>query len=231
MSAVVGFDTATPLTAVAALERGGRVAFECALGPGPEGRPRHGPALIGAVSDAVDAAGGWGSVELIAVGVGPGSFTGLRIGVTTARSLAQARERPLVGVPTTAALAAGIEVDPGRDRLAVIDARRGEVFAGLLPAGEERALAPVVCSPAELADAIEGARGAVAAGDGALRFRSELEAAGIEVLDPEDPGHSLSARHICILGSSMTIGSVEDVRPLYLRRPDAERWIERDGRD
>ena len=57
-------------------------------------------------------AGGWAGIEPIAVGVGPGSFTGLRIGVATARALAQARGLPLAGVATTSALLAGIAEDP-----------------------------------------------------------------------------------------------------------------------
>ena len=75
----------------------------------------------------------------IAVGVGPGTFTGLRIGVTTARALAQARALPLTGVSSLAALAAGIgEREPDRARLAALDARRDEAFAALFdPAGGE----------------------------------------------------------------------------------------------
>ncbi len=98
-------------------------------------------------------AGGWERVEAIAVGIGPGSFTGIRIGVATARALAQARGLPVAGVPTTAALAAGIGAGAGeRPRLGCVDARRGELFAALLRPGAAIAEAPLVLAP----DRLEG---------------------------------------------------------------------------
>jgi tRNA threonylcarbamoyladenosine biosynthesis protein TsaB len=232
MPVTLGMDTATPDTAVAVTGAGEPI--EARSGPGPDGRPLHARVLLPAIEEAVAAAGGWPSIQLIAVGVGPGSFTGVRIGIATARALAQARELPLVGVPSTSALAAGIAdvgVASGRNRLAVIDARRGEVFAAL-DEGEGPG-DPVVCSPAELAGSIaaETLSGSLAAGDGSLRFASEIEALGVEVLDRDSPVHRLSARQVCLLGAEADPGELEAVRPMYLRRPDAERWLERDGRN
>jgi tRNA threonylcarbamoyladenosine biosynthesis protein TsaB len=232
MSVTLGMDTATPDTAVAVTGAGDPI--ERASGPGADGRPLHARALLGSIEEAVAAAGGWPAVELIAVGIGPGSFTGVRIGISTARALAQARDLPLVGVPSTSALAAGIAAateGAGRSRLAVIDARRGEVFAAL-DEGEGPGQ-PVVCKPSELAATIpaETLSGCLAAGDGSLRFSSEIEALGVEVLDRESPAHRLSARQVCILGAEADAGEIEAVRPMYLRRPDAERWLERDGRN
>lgn len=226
----LAIDTATADTVVGAYAEAAPLA-ERLIGPGPDGRPRHGPALLPAVSDAVEAAGGWERIGLIAVGVGPGSFTGLRIGVATARAIAQARRLPVVGVASTSALAAGIDAPASRDRLAVIDARRGEVFAAVLRDGNERADAPIVCGPGALGRELGPLAGPLAAGEGAVRFRSELEAAGIEVLPDEDPVHRLPARHIAALAERVGAGAPEDVKPLYLRRPDAERWRRRDGRD
>jgi tRNA threonylcarbamoyladenosine biosynthesis protein TsaB len=226
----LAIDTATPDTVVG-LSRRGEPASERRVGPGPDDRPRHGPALLAAVHEAVLAAGGWERVDRLAVGVGPGSFTGIRIGVSTARALAQALALPLAGVETTAALAAGIPASDDRARLAVIDARRDEVFVAILRPGESAAEAPLVVRPGSLTSAIPGVAGSLAAGDGAVRFRRELEAVEVEVLPDEHPAHRLSARYVCATSEAIEAGAPEDVRPLYLRRPDAERWRERDGRD
>ena len=121
----------------------------------------------------------------IAVGVGPGSFTGLRLGIATARGLAQARDLPLVGVSSLAALAAGAERTAA---LAVIDARRGEVFAAAAAGG---------CSgrprwdPEALAARIQP--GWLTIGDGAVRFREPLERAGAVIPADDSPLHRVSA--------------------------------------
>ena len=232
MPVTIGFDTATADTAVAVLA--GDRTIETSVGPGSDGRPAHARALLGAIEEAVAEGGGWGAVGLIAVGIGPGSFTGLRIGISTARALAQARGLPVVGVPSTAALAAGIAELPeaaGRPRLAVIDARRGEVFVALDRG--EGAGEPIVSAPGEIAEMLgaEGLDGALAAGDGSLRFRPEIEALGVEILPGTAAAHRLSARQVCILGNDLQSGEPEAIRPMYLRRPDAERWLERDGRN
>jgi tRNA threonylcarbamoyladenosine biosynthesis protein TsaB len=226
----LGLDTATPDTAVAVCE-GEELLAERALAPEPGGRPRHGPDLLRLIQGLVEEAGGWQRIELLATGIGPGSFTGVRIGVATARALAQARRLPLAGVQSTAALAAGIPASGERVRLAVIDARRGEVFGGALRPGADAADEPVLAAPERLVEACPAASGAIAAGDGAVRFRSELEALGIVVLPDGNPSHRLLARHVCTLGLRAGAGSPADVRPLYLRRPDAERWRNRDGSD
>ena len=95
--AILGIDTATSDVA-AACTRGDEVVFERLAGSPAEGRPRHSSALLELVGDAVGTAGGWARIEAIAVGLGPGTFTGLRVGIATARALGQARGLPLVGV-------------------------------------------------------------------------------------------------------------------------------------
>ena len=98
---VLGFDTATRATTVALLDTDRGEAIERRDDPPPGARPRHTTRLLALVVEVLDAAGvSWADVDRIAVGVGPGTFTGLRIGVATARALARAREIELVGVST-----------------------------------------------------------------------------------------------------------------------------------
>lgn len=223
---ILGIDTATPDVAVAVV--GDEECLAERNVPAPEGgRPRHATMLLPVIEELVGRTGGWATVGRIAVGVGPGSFTGLRIGIATANSLALARGIPAVGVSSLAALAAGMPVG-AQPRLAVIDARRGEVFADLYGSDGEGGWGPSVLDPDELASRLAAVETApVAAGDGALRFRGELEAAGVEVLPDADSAHRLSARHVCRL-SAAPAARATPVRPVYLRQPDAKLWRERD---
>jgi tRNA threonylcarbamoyladenosine biosynthesis protein TsaB len=151
--------------------------------------------------------GGVGPVDLdaIAVGTGPGSFTGVRIGLATARSLAFALDLPAAGASTLDMLAAGA---PGA--VPVIDAKRGEVFA--LVEGE-----PECANPAEL----NLAAGTPCVGDGALRYRAILEDLGAVIPPDESDQHVPRARFLASLATDF--GPAEAIEPLYLRLPDAER--------
>jgi tRNA threonylcarbamoyladenosine biosynthesis protein TsaB len=225
MSSVLAFDTATADTTVAVAS--GDEVEEAVVGPG-EGRPRHAVALLPEVERLVAGAGGWPAIGRIVVGIGPGSFTGLRIGIATARALAQSTDTPLAGVCSLAALARGIAGDEERPRLALIDARRGEVFGALYDAAGEEVWPPFVASPEQLASRLSGLAAApLSAGDGSLRFRDELEAAGVAVPADGDASHRLRARYLCELGARLEPVPIERVKPLYLRAPDAERWRDR----
>jgi tRNA threonylcarbamoyladenosine biosynthesis protein TsaB len=226
---VVGVDTATDHAVVGATADG-VVVREASIDPGPDGRPRHAQVLLAEIERSVEAAGGWPRIDRIAVGVGPGSFTGLRIGIATARALAQARDLPLAPVGSLAALARGMS-EPGAGDgpvLPVFDARRSEAFAALFEQGDE-VWPPFVSPPEQLAERVRDLDQApLAAGDGALRFAAELEAAGATVAPPESSIHRVAARHVCALGEAAAEAPTDQIQPLYLRPPDAKRWRERD---
>jgi tRNA threonylcarbamoyladenosine biosynthesis protein TsaB len=226
---ILGVDTATDCAVVGATADGA-VVREVSIGPGPGGRPRHSEVLLAEIERTIEAAGGWPKVDRIAVGIGPGSFTGLRIGIATARALAQAQDLPLTPVGSLAALARGMSEDR-EDRglaLPVFDARRSEAFAALFDEDEEL-WPPFVASPDELSERVRDLdRAALAAGSGALRFATELEAAGATVAPPEDPVHRVAARHVCAVGEAAVEAPPDQIQPLYLRPPDAKRWRERD---
>jgi tRNA threonylcarbamoyladenosine biosynthesis protein TsaB len=217
---LLGFDTSTAASSACLLRADGE-SFEVIPPPERLGRrPAHASELMPAVARVMERSGlDWPELDAIAVGVGPGSFTGLRIGVTTARGLAHAAGLPLRPVSSLAALAAGIEAE---ERLAVIDAKRGEVFAALQrPGGAE--WEPEAMSPQALAERVR-ASGAtpLAAGDGSVRFREALEAAGITVAPDEAGAHVVRGLHVCRLAQGVADELPEAVFPDYLRAPDAK---------
>lgn len=180
----------------------------------------------------------WGDVESIAIGIGPGTFTGLRIGVSTARALGQALGLGLKPVSSLEALAEGAAqeaVSPaGLPLLSVIDARRGQVFAALYRVREgersasrteplEQLWEPAVLNPDTLVNRVrELDLPPVCVGDWAIESRSDLEAVGADIPLPDSGLHAVNALHVCRLGTRVEAVSPSDVQPLYLRLPDAE---------
>ena len=135
-------------------------------------------------------------IDAVVVGTGPGSFTGVRMGLATARGLALALDVPVAGVSTLHAYAGGQPV---------IDARRGEVFT----------TGPAIARPDDL-----DVRGLRLVGDGAVRYRAVFEAGGAHVPPDDDDAHRPSA-HL-LVEHAASFGPVEAIDPLYLRQPDAK---------
>jgi tRNA threonylcarbamoyladenosine biosynthesis protein TsaB len=230
---ILAFDTATPATTVA-LSGVGDVVFTARHDPRPGERPGHATRLLPLVARVMERAGvGWEGIERIAVGIGPGTFTGLRIGIATARALARARSVPLVGVSSLQSLALARPhpdaVPAGLDAVfAVLDARRGEVFAAGWRMDEaddfDRALLPPrALAPEALAELITPLGPAtLAIGDGAIAFREALERSGSFIPQDDSSLHRVTAVNHCRLADRLEGDLPDDVRPDYLRAPDAE---------
>jgi tRNA threonylcarbamoyladenosine biosynthesis protein TsaB len=172
----------------------------------------------------------------VAVDVGPGLFTGLRVGVATAKAVAQALRVPVIPISSLDLLAYPIRFT---DRLiaAVIDARRGELFSALyrsVPGGVQRITEPRVSTPDDLRAELQAQSGdLLLVGDGAVRYRDDFRS----LVRAEVVTHGLtapSARDLVLLAHHQALREewVQpwDVTPTYLRKPDAEiSWATRDG--
>lgn len=224
MSVVLAFDSATAATVAGLATPAG--VIERRDDPPAGARPNHASRLLALCEELLAEAGaGWGDVTRIGVGVGPGTFTGLRIGVATARALAQATTADVVPVSTLQALALGArERDAnGHALLAVLDARRSEVFtAGWSPAMRPLIAATAV-APVALAALLEPHPVAwLAVGEGASRYREQLEVAGASV-PPDDCGrHRVSGAVLARLTLAGKPAQAATLVPDYLRLPDAE---------
>lgn len=216
---VLGFDTSTAATAACVI-RADEAVFEQVPNPAELlARPGHTRELMPAVARLMGEAGlGFGDLDLIGLSLGPGSFTGLRVGAATARGLAHAHGTPVRGVSSLAALAAGAEAPTV---LALLDARRGELFAGLFEHHDER-WPPFAAAPEELLRRVRTLPDApLAVGDGSLRFREMLESSGVRVAPEGSPLHVVRALHVCRLSRRVADEPSRDVVPTYLRDPDA----------
>ena len=216
---ILAFDTATS-TATAALVRDGVALGERAV-------PSRG--LMAAIDALLDDAGVVpGDLDGVACGVGPGSFTGVRIGLAHARGIALALDVPVAGVSTLAALAAGARggasavpvgsaaAAPGgsdADVIAVVDARRSEVF--VLDRSGERCIRP---------EELAFSPGTLLVGDGAVRYRDLLESAGGDVPADASELHLPRARFHALLARSY--GPADEALPVYLRAPDAKKAVQ-----
>jgi tRNA threonylcarbamoyladenosine biosynthesis protein TsaB len=236
---LAGFDTSLATTTACILRDDG-VAFHSAP-PSAERLlepARHSQELLPELERLLGEAGvAWDQLDSLAVGVGPGTFTGLRIGISTARALAQALGIPVRPVSSLEALAAGIvagaPLPTGSLALPLIDARRGQVFAALYRVGEVApgegaptlapAWEPVVLDPGLLLERVRALPGApVCAGDWAIKSAAELKSAGAEVLSSDSGLHAVDALYVCRRGMGVEPIAPERLHPAYLRLPDVE---------
>jgi tRNA threonylcarbamoyladenosine biosynthesis protein TsaB len=218
---VLGLDSSTAASA-ACVVRGDGEAFEAVPDVAELGAPpAHSRDLLRRAHECVERAGlGFADLEAVAIGAGPGTFTGLRVGIATARAIAQAHGLMLHPVSSLAALARGIDAG---ERLPLIDARRGELFAALYDEAGNELLAPFVATPEAVVERVrEHARNPLAAGDGSLRFRGLLEPAGVRVAPVGSEVHVVRALHVCRLAEGSDPVAPEGVLPTYLRAPDAQ---------
>ena len=204
---VVGFDTATPAVSVA-LYDGERVVSEASAADGR----RHGELLTPMIAKVLsDAGASRADLTAVAVGVGPGPYTGLRVGVVTARVLGAMLGIPVHGVCSLDVIAA--DVPRGREFLVATDARRKEVYWARYDAVGVRLEGPAVGSAAS----IPGAAGLTVAGSGGQLYPGAFGA----VTGPAYP----DARTLCALAAGARGGQADvpllAAEPLYLRRPDA----------
>lgn len=228
---VLALDTSTDRTSVAIVGDGGLIAGATLAVP-----RRHGAFLAPAVAAALAEAGlAPADVSGVAVGLGPGRYTGLRVGIAFAQTFAAARGLATVGRSGLDVLAAGVRYAE-RPVIAVIDARRRELFrARFAVAGG--VVAPVGAASvgdldALLADVADAGPGVLVVGEGALAHRAALEAAGAEVAGPDlawPDAERLGVLALAALaeGRGVPPGSLQ---PIYLRGVDARIGWEERGR-
>ena len=175
-------------------------------------------------------------ISVVAVDIGPGLFTGLRVGIAAAKAMAHALRVPMIGISSLDLLAWPVR-HTTREIVAVVDARRGEVFHAWYrptPGGVQRVSEPVVSSPSELrADLQASDREFLLVGDGALRYGEEWDdMVRVEVAEQylahPNAGSLVQLAHAKAIREDFV--QPWQLDPLYLRAPDAEiNWVTRDG--
>jgi tRNA threonylcarbamoyladenosine biosynthesis protein TsaB len=227
---ILALETATTACSAALCAADGSVVAETVALEGPAHTQRLLPG-VHAVLEA--AAASWSDVGTVAVGLGPGAFTGLRIGVATARALAQADGRVrLAGVPTPAALALALARTPEaaahRPLVPLIDGKRREVFAAVYAADEAGSgvhlVEQVTVVPAdELAAWLARLGDVLVGGDGAVLYGDLLPATARVANEIPAPTAAMVGRAVAREAPGLVFGA-HAVLPLYGRAPDAARW-------
>jgi tRNA threonylcarbamoyladenosine biosynthesis protein TsaB len=224
---ILALETSTTACSAALCAADGSVVAETVTLEGPA----HTQRLLPGVHEVLQRADAtWDDVDTVAVGLGPGAFTGLRIGVATARALAQADGRVrLAGVPSCAVLALALAgVSDGLAVAPLIDGKRREVFAAVYepepgPAGV-RLVEEVAVVPADELAVWLGRRGPLlAGGDGAALYAELLPASALRAEAIAAPTAAMVGRAVACGAPGLVTGP-DAVLPLYGRTPDAARW-------
>lgn len=179
-------------------------------------RPKgHGSALLRDIDSAMSTAGwSWGDIEGLAVGLGPGGFTSLRIGLATAKTLAYSLKKPLFGISTLEILRRGF-TEP--NCVPLIDAKRNEVYIDV-PNEGLRCLAP-----SALSDFLPTDSPHFFCGDGASRYEAELRTRFPLARFNHNAGDNVpNASHLSALISQDQPDQISTLQPLYVRPSDAE---------
>jgi tRNA threonylcarbamoyladenosine biosynthesis protein TsaB len=173
-------------------------------------------------------------ISVVAVDLGPGLFTGLRVGVAAAKAMAHALNVPMIGVSSLDLLAFPVRFTP-RLIVAALDARRGELFYAFyrqVPGGIQRLSDHLVGSPDDLAsELLAASEESLLVGDGAIRYREVFD--GLKKTEIVEEGLAYpSASSLVMLAHARALREdwvkPWDLQPLYLRRPDAEiNWVTR----
>ncbi len=211
MSVTVALDTSTALTCVGLSSSDG-THFEVFDVPAEGEAPRHATKALPLIQELLDKADStWQDISKVVVGVGPGSFTGLRVGLATAIGLAEGSGSALSGVSGLSALLFGLS--PGQPGCGLIDARRGELYAA-----SSNDPTKLICIKRDLVG-IPIASPAVCIGDGAVLERENLARLGFEVPNSESHHHRISPLQM-IAAEAAGLG-VAPVEPQYVRAADA----------
>ena len=224
---ILALETATTACSAALCAADGSVVAERVSLDGPA----HSQRLLPFVHEILTEAGaGWTDLDTIAVGLGPGAFTGLRIGIATARALAQADGRlRLAGVPTLAALALALAAGspPTARFVPLVDGRRREVFAAVYEPAASGVIAlvddAVAVPAAELAGWLAARGDVVVGGDGAVLYADLLPVSARPAAGVVAPAAAMVGRAVAC-GAPGVVWGPDAVLPIYGRAPDAAPW-------
>lgn len=218
----LALDTSTNCLSVA-LVKDGSLACETSL----QVRSGHGGILLPIIDRVLERTHtGRNEIGLIAVGTGPGSFTGLRIGIATAKGLAMALGCPMAGIPTLDAMAQGVSPSP-MQIMPVLDAKKGELFCALYGSDGSRITVPVNTRPAKIAALVD--KDTLFVGNGLPLYRDALKES-LHGFFHEGPAHEWHPRAAVIGFMALALppeSLTADVLPLYVRASDATLLLEK----
>jgi tRNA threonylcarbamoyladenosine biosynthesis protein TsaB len=246
---ILAIETATSACSAAVVAADGALVAQRIEDEGPA----HTQRLLPFVHEVLGEAGvTLGELDAVVCGLGPGAYTGMRIGVATARALAQASGLRLAGAPTLAAVAlalaadtrpgtgamfgteAGVAAKPDAPLVALLDGKRRELFAGVFRAADATpgSLTELVPLAVVAADDLAGFLGhwpdAVVGGDGALLYAERLPADVTLAVHTAPPTAAMVGR-AWLAGVPGAVEGFDRVLPVYGRAPDAVRWQVRCG--